>query len=108
MNKTLKIDPLLVPLVLGGTKTSTFRFFDDKDLQVGDVVEFVEGGSGNFAAKVKLTNVYEKSLGDLNEDDWEGHQPIGKEDIYKRYHQYYEEEIGPETKVKIVQFKLIE
>jgi hypothetical protein len=39
--KTLKFAANLVPLILSGEKTSTWRLFDDKDLQVGDELEFI-------------------------------------------------------------------
>jgi len=43
--KTVKFRDYLVPLVLSGGKTSTWRLFDDKDLSVGDEIELREFGA---------------------------------------------------------------
>lgn len=39
--KTIKFRPALAKLIIEGKKTTTWRLFDDKNLQVGDVVELV-------------------------------------------------------------------
>lgn len=39
--KTIKFRDYLVPLVLSGEKNSTWRLFDDKDIQVGDTVQLI-------------------------------------------------------------------
>ena len=39
--KTLKFTPELCGQILTGTKTSTWRLFDDKNLTVGDELTFV-------------------------------------------------------------------
>jgi len=36
--KTVKFRPDLAQLIMDGKKTTTWRLFDDKDLQAGDVV----------------------------------------------------------------------
>ena len=44
--KTLKFASHLVQKILSGEKTSTWRLFDDKDLQVGDGLIFVNKDTG--------------------------------------------------------------
>lgn len=39
-NKTLKFLDKYVEPIKAGEKTSTFRMFDDKDLQIGDLIDF--------------------------------------------------------------------
>jgi hypothetical protein len=40
--KQLKFEHQLAINIINGTKTSTFRFFDDKNLHVGDTIEIVD------------------------------------------------------------------
>jgi hypothetical protein len=42
--KTLKFRDYLVPLILSGSKTATWRLFDDKDLAKGDAIQLLEFG----------------------------------------------------------------
>ena len=51
--KTIKFTPPLVSKVLDGSKTATWRLFDDKDLQIGDSVALVnKDTSETFAAEL--------------------------------------------------------
>lgn len=45
--------PHLVPLVLSGEKTSTWRLFDDKDLQKDDDLLLINKATGDEFAKAK-------------------------------------------------------
>ena len=63
--KTLKFDPSLVPLVLDGSKTSTWRLFDDKDLQVGDHLSLVNSADKQEFAQAEIIEVREKKLGEI-------------------------------------------
>ena len=60
--KTLKFTTYLVPLVLSGEKYTTFRLFDDKDIQEGGVIGFYHKEGGEKFATAKVTKVYEKLL----------------------------------------------
>lgn len=44
--KTLKFTLQLCEQILAGTKTSTWRLFDDKDLAVGNELQFVNKETG--------------------------------------------------------------
>lgn len=63
--KTLKFAPDLVSLVLSGDKTSTWRVFDDKNLEVGDELLFLNKETGEEFAKALITAVRVKCLGDI-------------------------------------------
>jgi hypothetical protein len=108
MNKTLGFKTNLVPLVLSGEKTITWRLFDEKNLAVGDVVDFLNSDSKKKFATAKLTNVIEKVFKDLNNDDWIGHEKFASElDMYKWYSEVYKSNVGPDTSLKIIQFEII-
>lgn len=106
--KTLKFTPELAQLVLDEKKTTTWRMFDDKDLQPGDELELMNKATMKVFAHAKITEIAEKPLGALGDADWEGHERFTNEDeMYKNYRGYYPgREIGPDTIVKIVHFEL--
>lgn len=106
--KTLKFRDQLAKLIVAGQKKSTWRLFDDKDLAVGDVLNFINFDSGEIFAKAELIDVYEKRMEDLNADDFDGHEKYSnQEEMYKTYRLYYGDKVGPDTPVKIIHFKLI-
>ena len=106
--KTLKFAADLVPLVLEGEKDVTWRLWDDKDLSTGDKLSLVKRPELEEFAKAKITNAYEKKMGEIAEEDFEGHERYESNgDMYKAYSTYYGREVGPDTVVGIVRFKLL-
>jgi len=108
--KTLKFAPHLVPLVLSGEKTSTWRLFDDKDLRVGDELSFVNKENDEEFAKVLITTVCEKRLDDVTAEDEvrEGHeQYVSAEERLQTFRGYYGDRVTPDTMVKMLQFKIL-
>lgn len=105
--KTLKFAPHLVPLVLSGEKTSTWRLFDDKDLQEGDELCLVNKETGEEFARATITKTGEKKLKDLKEDDFVGQEKFESEEkMYEAYRSYYGGRVTPDTIVKMVDFRL--
>lgn len=108
-NKAIKFAPELVPLVKDGSKTSTWRLFDDKDLREGDVVDFIARPELVKFAVAKLTSVIEKPLGELTEEDKKGHEKFSSdEEMYKTYEGYYDKPVGPQTPIKLIRFEILE
>lgn len=106
--KIVKFDPSLVPLVLLGQKTSTWRLFDDKDLQVGDELVLVNKESGEEFAQARIIAMKEKKLGEITDADFEGHERFeSTEKMYEAYRGYYGDRVTAETVVKMIDFKLI-
>ncbi len=106
--KTIKFKPHLIDLILKGEKHSTFRLFDDKDLQVGDIVVFLNSETKEEFAKAKLVKVWQKTLGSLEETDFEGHNPYSSTaEAVEKYKGYYGDKVNKHTVVKIIHFKLI-
>jgi isopentenyl-diphosphate Delta-isomerase len=103
--KTLKFRPHLVEKILAGTKTSTWRLFDDKDIQVGDSIDVFNKDNGDQFGVITVTSVAVKTLGTLEAGDWEGHERYAsEEEMYKEYQSYYDNPVGPATEVKIITF----
>ena len=106
--KTSKFRPHLVPKILNGTKTSTWRLFDDKDFQEGDLLELINKETLEVFAKAKIVSVKEKALGDLTDENWEGHDKFNSdEEMYSIFSKYYNKKITPNDKVKIIIFELV-
>lgn len=106
--KILKFAPKLVPLVLSGEKTCTWRMFDEKDFTVGDEVSFV--GGGKEFAKGLITTSREKRLGDITSEDEinDGHERFSSaEERLETYRGYYGDRVTSDTLVKILKFELV-
>lgn len=105
--KTLKFAENLVPLVLSGEKTRTWRFFDEKNLQVGDVLSFLHNSTLEQFATAEIINIYEKKFGDINDEDLVGHEKFASdEEMRDAYHGYCGGRLNSETTVRIIDFKL--
>lgn len=106
--KQLKFTDDLAKLILEGKKTATWRFFDDKNLSIGDKLELVNKETGGSFAHVEIISVKEKPLGDVTEADFDGHETYAnREEMLKTYRSYYGEKVNWDTVVKMIDFKLI-
>jgi hypothetical protein len=107
--KTIKFTPELALLVKSGQKTSTWRLFDDKDLQTGDIVDLIQRPELTVFASAELVEVIEKSLAEMDEADFDGHEKYDSlEEMISTLQQFYPETITPKTKAKVIKFKIIE
>lgn len=106
--KTLKFRRHLSELIKRGEKTSTWRLFDDKDLSMGDEVSFFIWETKEEFACAKLTDVKETTLGELTDDDWEGHERFSSDqEMYDTYYTYYNRKVDKNSPVKIIKFVLL-
>jgi hypothetical protein len=107
--KTLKFDTTLVPLILSGEKTATWRLFDDKNLAVNDELEFIEKQTDKLFAKAVIIAVKEKTLGKIEESDFDGHEIfVSQEEMMRTYQKYYGDSVNADTLVKMLKFKITE
>ncbi len=106
--KTLKFTPQLSQDIIDGKKTSTFRLFDDKDLKEEDEVVFINKETMQEFGKGKITSVKLKTLGTLEENDFDGHRKYeSKESMYEEFKKFYGEKVNEDTEVKIIKFAII-
>lgn len=106
--KTLKFRADLIPKILSGEKTTTWRLFDDKNLSVGDVLQFVNKDTKGVFTKAEITKIREKKLGDVVESDFEGHEQYKSwEVMLKHYREYYGDKVNLDTMVKMIEFRLL-
>lgn len=105
--KTLRFAENLIPLILSGEKTSTWRLFDDKNLQIGDNLKFTHN-SGEEFAQAKIIGIREKSFKEIEDNDFIGHEKFKSyEQMIETYKLYYGDSINDDTIVKMIDFKVI-
>lgn len=106
--KTIKFTPPLVSKVLDGSKTATWRLFDDKDLQVGDLIELINKETLETFAKAEIIDVREKPLGEIAKKDFDGHETFSsRNEMLATYRSYYGDKVNWNTIVKLIDFKLL-
>ncbi len=106
--KSLKFRPKLIPLILSGEKTVTWRLFDEKNISVGDRVEFINWETNEVFAHVRITSVKLKTFKELTPKDWEGHEKFNsEEEKYQTYSAYYNRKVTSSAPVKIIAFELV-
>jgi len=63
--KSIKFRSRLADLIISGTKTATWRLMDDKDLQIGDAISFVNWETGEEFGTGEITHLKIKTLDTL-------------------------------------------
>lgn len=106
-NKPLKFRSETIKAIQSGESDITWRLFDDKDLMVGDVIDLINVTTDKKFGEAEITEVREKKMAEIGEDDMdESERYDSPEEMYAAYKEYYaEEDIGPDTMVKVVRFK---
>ncbi|MBI2268112.1 MAG: ASCH domain-containing protein [Candidatus Blackburnbacteria bacterium] len=106
--KILKFSPELVPIILNGSKTSTWRLFDDKNLTEDDKLSLVNRETLKEFAKAKITSVKQTTFGKLTKEDKDGHESFKNDKkMYETYSHYYNCDINKTTPLKIIRFQLM-
>ncbi len=108
--KTIKFAGNLVELILDGSKTVTWRLFDEKDLREGDELEFVNRDNGEVFGYAKILWTKEKLIKDIDDSDYEaGHEKYkDTEELISKFGKYYEpKKVDGDTPIKIIKFEFI-
>ncbi len=105
--KTLKFKHDFVKEILEGRKTTTWRLFDDKDLQINDELELIDAENGEKFGKAKITSVVEKTIKDLTDEELKNHEYESRDKMIESHKKYYGDKVNLDTLVKIIKFKLI-
>ncbi|MBP9822331.1 MAG: ASCH domain-containing protein [Candidatus Pacebacteria bacterium] len=106
--KSLKFKPHLIEKILDGSKTTTWRLFDDKNLETGDEFEIINSDTKEVVGTGAIKYVTIKMLKDLDSADLDGHEKYeNKEVMLENLRQYYGDKVNLETIVKIIKFELL-
>ncbi len=110
--KQIKFDHQQAHDIRAGQKTATLRFFDDKNIRVGDALEVIDKVEGDNPAswlrigKMHITEVLEKLVKDIYEGDWAGTETYPTQtDFLETMSDLYKQPIGQDTSLKIVRFR---
>lgn len=109
--KILKFEHQQARQIASGKKWSTWRLFDDKDLSVGDEVEFIDKVQDDkpktweVIGLARINKVVEKRLYDISDDDMDGDEFYRSPDAAVRaFQRYYGPNVALSTPVKMVYF----
>lgn len=107
-DKTIGFAPDLVPLVLDGSKTLTYRLGDKYDfLKVGDRILTDNSGTGKVFAELEITHKEKGTFGTLR-DDREGHEMYrSSEERRATFEKYYKRPVSDDEPAIILGFKVI-
>ncbi len=104
--KRIKFADPLPNLILGGSKNTTWRINDDKNIIEGDLLSLCHI-NGNEFSKAQVIEVRETTFGELTDHDKEGHEKFSSnEEMYQTYSRYYTIQVTSKTKLKVIKFKL--
>jgi hypothetical protein len=106
--KYLKFKDFKCRWVMSGSKWSTIRVFDDKNISVGDELQLINADTGEIFAYAKVTQVTEKPLCDIGDEDMRGHERYNNfPEMLQSFRSFYGDKVKSETPAKIIQFRLI-
>lgn len=106
--KSLKFKSELIQPILNGTKTRTWRLFDDKDLKEGDIFQVIDYSTREECGQAVITGIKEKKLGEIDNEDFEGHEKYKNQDeMIQRNKKYYGDKVNLDTIVKMIKFRLL-
>lgn len=109
--KSLKFDHDLAQMIVAGKKSSTWRFFDDKDLSVDDKIEVIDKVNETLPKTWrvigygKVTEVVEKKFSNVTVRDMQRHEIFdSQEKMFETYRGRYGNRVTPDSVLKIVYF----
>ncbi|OGN03341.1 MAG: hypothetical protein A2651_02555 [Candidatus Yanofskybacteria bacterium RIFCSPHIGHO2_01_FULL_42_12] len=105
--KTLKFKHDFVKEILAGRKITTWRLFDDKNLQVGDEIELIDANTGIAFKDAVIISVEEKKIKDLTDEELKKHEYASRDAMIESHKNYYGDKVDLTTTVKIITFKLL-
>jgi len=111
--KSIKFNHDLAMMVRDGSKTATWRIYDDKNISVNDEIELIDKvdpqnpSSWTALGYARVDRIIEKRLGDITDVDYEGHETFETpEAMLEQYQAYYGPEVTLQTPVKMIHFSL--
>lgn len=105
--KSLKFKTKLKEKILSGKKSETWRFFDDKDISVGDEAMLIDSDLQEEFAKVLVIAVSEKKFSDVSDEEMTSSGFKNLDEMILHFSEYYGDRINRDSLVKIIKFKLI-
>ena len=105
--KRLKFSDPWPDLILEGKKYTTWRIEDEKHICPGDTLILCREDGNEFGRAVVLWSK-ETTFADLTDEDRDGFERFASDKkMYEIFSYYYGIEVGPNTHLKVVRFRLI-
>jgi len=91
-------------------KDKTLRYkLGHRTPEVGEVVEAVVSHDEGAFARLRVTDVYEMTVGEAVETEFDGHQNYDSiEQFNERMNEYYDEEFTADTVLHMIEFELVD
>jgi len=106
--KTLKFKSAIAKNILNGTVARTWRLFDDKQLEVDDILQLINSDDSKPFGYAKINRIVVKHIKDVTDDDMERHKIYKNIDaIINEFKGYYGNKVRPESVVKIIDFSFL-
>lgn len=109
--KRIQLDHRLAQLVLSGEKTATWRLYDTDNITVNDPVVIIDKAGSDEPQTWKpigtgrVTKIIEKRMGDIHDEDYEGHEPHGSPEARLAFYRaIYGDRVTWDTPVKMIHF----
>jgi len=81
--------------------------FDDKNLSLGDELILQNRDTEENFARALIVGVKEKKMSEITETDFEGHETYSNtEEMYEAHRGYYGNKVGPNSVIKMIDFRL--
>lgn len=103
--KTLKFKDYLIPQILDGSKTTTWRLFDDKDLQIGDQLSLLNADTRVEFARAEITHIIEQPLHDIDPIAY-GKTYKNLREMIEHYREFYGDRVNENSVMKMVTFQI--
>lgn len=105
--KTIKFKEYLVSPILEGKKVSTWRLFDDKKLEVNNLIHLQNSDSGKDFALAVITSIDEKTFDQIKLEEYDGIENFkNKDEMINHFKKFYGEGVNRNTIIKVVNFSL--
>src|SRR3989344_1995866 len=109
--KKLRFAEPLPRLIQIGKKDTTWRINDEKEISCRDELSLCYSDGPNkeneFARAIVIW-IKETTFAELTNEDYEGHEKfVSEKEMYETYSRYYNIGIFPQTRVKVIKFKLL-
>jgi ribonuclease HI len=106
--KTLKFSAGQANEIIAGQQTKTWRLFDDKQLDVGDRLQLINGVDGQVFGYAVIKRITVKYLSDLNADDMQGHEYFSStNEVLTEFRRYYGPGVEAKDVVKVIDFDFL-
>jgi ribonuclease HI len=103
--KTLKFTAEQISDIESGRQTTTWRLFDDKQLNVGDELQFVNSDTATVFGYGTIIEIVIKRIVDLNDADKVGHTFYKSDDeILAAFRRFYGNAVYDDSIVKVVKY----